>query len=162
MTQEWRDELNRLATEFWFRSGNLAEVTPWVESAFEAGETDADVVHLWDCTDLEHVRSLFQTLAWKINQFHPWSDAARPFALTILQKQLHRYLAQEISPSMLCRLVDDLDAAFLDKQDPAGFEGWMGNLWNCCDWCNDSWTFENVPSLRDEAVSVLQKLRSIK
>ena len=105
MAQDWRNELNRLATEFWFRSGNLAEVCPWVESAFESGETDKDVASLWDCADVVHARNLLQALAWRINGFQPWSAAAQPFASTILEKQLHRYLAQEISPSMLCQLV---------------------------------------------------------
>lgn len=162
MVQDWRGELNRLATEFWFNSGELTEVSRWAESAFEAGEVDKGIVALWDCVDVAYARQHLQALAWEINEFQPWSVAAEPFALTILEKQLNCYLAQEISPSTLCQLVMDLDSAFLDKQALPGTNGWMGGLWNCCDWWDDSWTFENTPSLKTEAVSVLRKLASIR
>lgn len=30
----------------------------------------------------------------------------------------------------------------------------MGDLWNNCDWCDDSWTHENSPSLVEEVRKV--------
>jgi hypothetical protein len=42
-------------------------------------------------------------------------------------------------------------------------EWWMGNLWNNCDWCDGSWSYENCPSLVDEAhrvVNMLSQLRN--
>lgn len=162
VTKEWRCELNRLATEFWFHSGDLAEVTPWVEAAYEAGETGVELAELWGCLDNERVRSHLQQLAREINGFEPWSAAAQPFAIAALEKGLRRYIAQEIDPSALCQLIANLDAAFLDAPPLPGGDWWMGNLWNCCDWCDASWTFDSSPHLKAEAISVLEKLALVK
>lgn len=158
MSKNWKDELNRLATEFWFRSGDAAEVTPWVEAAYEAGETAVELAEIWGCFDIERTRSHLQFLAKQINGFEPWSDAAQPLAVAALERALRRYVAHEIDPATLCRLVDDLDAAFLDKPPLPNLDRWMGDLWNCCDWCDATWTFDKVPHLEAEAVAVLARL----
>lgn len=162
MNENWKNELNRLATEFWFRSGDLAEVMPWVETAYEAGETGFELADLWGCTDIELARSHLQSLAKEINGFKPWSDAAQSFAVSALKRALRRYVAHEIAPAALCRLIDELDTAFLDKSPLPNLECWMGDLWNCCDWCDATWTFDNVPHLEAEVIAVLARLEAAK
>lgn len=161
MVKNWKEELNRLATEFWFHSVDEAAVTPWVESAYEAGETGVELAEMWGCPNGERTRTHFQLLAKEINGFEPWSAAALPFAVAALERALCRYLTREIDPSALCRVVDDLDTAFLDTPSPPDLYGWRGNLWNCCDWCDATWTFENAPYLQKEATVVLARLKSL-
>lgn len=160
MAIAWKSELNRLATEFWFRAGDAREATPWVEAAYEAGETAVELAELWGCPDVERTRSHLQVLAKRMNGFEPWSAAAQPLAAVALERALRRYLARETSPSALCRLVEVLDTTFLDEPSPPNLDRWMGNLWNSCDWCDATWTFENTPNLEAEAKAVLARLES--
>lgn len=161
MIKNWNAELNRIATECWFRSVDPQAVKSWVESAYEAGESRPELAEIWESPGSERSLVQLQALAKELNGFEPWSADAVPFAAAALAMALRRYLAREIDPSVLCRLVNDLDAAFLATPSPSNLEGWRGNLWNCCDWCGSDWTFENTPHLRAEATAVLARLEAM-
>jgi len=35
---------------------------------------------------------------------------------------------------------------------------WLGDLWNACDWCDESWSLSNSPHLKEEADKVIRYL----
>ncbi len=41
-----------------------------------------------------------------------------------------------------------------------GHPSFIGDLYNACDWCDESWTLENAPYLVEEAERVLKALQS--
>jgi hypothetical protein len=164
----WREELNRLAIEFWCGVGDLTDVPIWADVAnLEMGEVHPDVWDLYTSKTDEDVASILLKIANDVNGFRPQSWEAEPFAAGALQKALIRFLAGELSVQLLCKLITELDMVFTcaapkdmgsPELSPLHGKSWQGNLWNCCDWCDDTWTFENSQPLIAEVHRVLEML----
>lgn len=166
----WREELNRIAVEFWCGVGLIVEL-PVVADAANAdlGEAHPDIWDFYTCSSDEDAAALTLRLAWELNRFVPASWEAVPYAQGALKRALEYFLAKKISVQILCKLVENLDATFnvhlscYPNPSPLGEseKWWMGNLWNNCDWCEDSWTYENCPALVEEANRVATKLQHL-
>lgn len=166
----WRDELNRIAVEFWCGVGSMEEL-PVVADAANAdlGEAHPDIWNCYTCSSEDDAAALTLKLAWELNRFVPASWEAVPYAQGALKRALDYFAAKKISVQFLCKLVQDLDVTYNVLLSPppelsasAGSEeGWMGNLWNCCDWCDDSWSHDNFPALVEEAGRVAVVLRQL-
>ena len=167
----WREQLNRLAVEFWCGVGDLSEAPTWADVAnAEMGEVHPDVWDIYASPTAERTTNLLLKIAKDVNGFTPTSLGAKPFAVNALKKALTLFLSKDISVQELCRLVSSLDTTFVvgpPKEtgiyDPPPISlcpdiPWLGNLWNCCDWCDDSWTFDNSSHLVAEAQRVLAML----
>lgn len=170
----WREELNRLAVEFWCGIGDISELPSWADAAnLEMGEVHPDV---WDFYNISNEGDAIQVLmkiAKDVNGFSPDSLLAEPYLINAFRKVLVLFLAKRISAQKLCSLVNSLDSVFAigfptevriinqsqRKAEPAN-ESWLGNLWNCCDWCDESWTFDNSYALVAEAKRLLAMLNS--
>lgn len=165
---DWRAQLNRLAVEFWCGVGDLAELAPWADAAnAEMGEVHPEVWDLYIVWSMENAKELLLKIAKDVNGFKPTTWDAAPFAAAALKKALELFLAQKMSVQTLCQLVDLLDATFViglplasqSEENPSKFSSqktsWLGNLYNCCDWCDASWTMDNSPHLVAEAQRVL-------
>lgn len=60
-----------------------------------------------------------------------------------------KYLARQIRPYELCRLVTPIEDAY-------GFPAWLGNLYDACDWIEPETTIDEVPHL----ASAVETLRA--
>ncbi|WP_265215835.1 hypothetical protein [Herbaspirillum lusitanum] len=147
----------------------MLEELPTVADAANAdqGEAHPDIWDFYTCTTASEAASLTLKLAWKLNRFTPISWEALPYAQGALMRALDDFVARKLSVSILCKLVENLDTTFnirLNRvPEPESLsklkEPWMGNLWNNCDWCDDSWSHENRPALVEEAQRVARMLR---
>jgi hypothetical protein len=166
----WRDEINRIATEFWCGVGLIEELPVVADAAnSDLGEAHADIWNFYSCSTEEDAAVLTLKLAWELNRFVPASWEAVPYAQGALKRALDNFVTKKTSVQKLCNLVESLDATFnvhlgrypnpppLNESE----EWWMGNLWNNCDWCDDSWTYEDCPSLVEEAHRVATMLREL-
>jgi hypothetical protein len=168
----WREQLNRLAVEFWCGVGDLSELSAWADTAnAEMGEVHPDVWDIYASPKAEQANRLLLKIAKEVNGFSPESFSAKPFAINALKKALTLFLSKELSVQELCKLVDSLDTVLViglpmeggiyDQPPRSSLSPdlpWLGNLWNCCDWCDDGWTFENSQALVAEAQRVLAML----
>ncbi|WP_180124369.1 hypothetical protein [Acinetobacter sp. YH12097] len=64
------------------------------------------------------------------------------------------YKNGNLNPLKLCKIFSNLEKGFLDA--PRGLENniayypeWIGDLYDACDWCDETWTIENSPHLID-------------
>ena len=161
----WRVELNRLTTEFWLGVGDLSEIIIWAELAnADSGEVHPNVWELYAFHEHEEATLILCKIAKDVNDFSPNSWAAKPYAINTLKKALSQFLNKKIPVTSLCSLINTLDANFitndfagqprpqrlqnLDKLD------WLGDLWNCCDWCDEHWNYENSFHLVAQAKKV--------
>ena len=166
----WREELNRIAVEFWCDVGILEDL-PIVADAANAdlGEAHPDIWDFYSCTSSEEAATLTRKLARELNGFIPDSWDALPYAQGALKRALEEFGARKISVQALCRLVETLDGTFniylsglpIPESVQESDEWWMGDLWNKCDWCDGSWTYENSPALVAEARRVAAMLSTI-
>lgn len=165
--KDWREELNRIAVEFWCGVGVLEDLPIVADAAnHELGEAHAEIWDFYGCTSIERAAELTLRLARELNEFVPESWEALPYAQAALRRMLTEFVAQEVSVQVLCKLIEQLDSTFNiylsgvpqpDHTQDRG-EWWMGNLWNNCDWCDGSWTYESCPSLVAEAHRVSKLL----
>lgn len=71
------------------------------------------------------------------------------FFLNILNHYQHM---KGISPLQLCKLFSDIESEFLDAprnlpQGIAYYPEWLDNMYDACDWCDETWSVENTPHL---------------
>jgi len=64
------------------------------------------------------------------------------------------YKNGNLSPLKLCTIFNNLESGFLDaprglKNNIAYYPEWIGDLYDACDWCDETWTIENSPHLID-------------
>jgi hypothetical protein len=154
--------------EFHLGVGNLAELPAFCDEANTAlGELHPEVWNLYSPITETQARELLAKIAREINGFEVGSWDALPYAKAAFKKILAAFLAKKIKPNELCRLVHELDIAYAvgaanSMQPPKSKVeqdmSWLGNLWNCCDWCDETWTLENSEHLVKEVQKVLLQL----
>ena len=166
----WRDDLNRIAVEFWCGVGLLEELPIIADSAnSDLGEAHPDIWDFYTCTSDAGATDLTSKVAFHLNGFVPESWEALPYAQDALKRALDNFAAHKMSVQALCRLVQDLDSTFninlSDVPKPASLselkEWWMGTLWDCCDWCGENRTHEDHPALVAEARRVAAMLSEV-
>ena len=64
------------------------------------------------------------------------------------------YKKCNLSPFKLCKIFSNLECGFLGaprelKANIAYYPEWIGDLYDACDWCDETWTIENSPHLMD-------------
>ena len=160
-----RESLNRLAIEFWCGVGDLNELSSWADAAvMEPSEFHPLILDLYPRPTPELTTELLLRMAYEINGFRPASIEAEPLAIETLRKALDAFASQAMSVQSLCLLVNRLDLTFnielagipRPTSTLADGQWWLGDLWNCCDWCDESWTHESSTHLHVEATRVFR------
>lgn len=166
----WRDDLNRVAVDFWCGVGLLEELPIIADTANnELGEAHPDIWDFYTCTSDALALVLTTKVALHLNSFVPESWEALPYAQNALKRALDNFVARKMSVQALCRLVEHLDTTFNIKLSSSpkptalleAKEWWMGTLWDCCDWCEEIRMFEDQPSLVAEAARVAAMLSEV-
>ena len=100
-------------------------------------------------------------LAEEILGFKPISERGEKWSKELLTDYCEKLLSEEITPFQFCNLIQLFDSGFLGLRTVEdGFvycPEWLGDLWNNCDWCDESWSLSNSPHLAGEANKVLKK-----
>lgn len=162
-----RETLNRLTVEYWAGLDDSVELSAWANAAAEnPGELHTELWQLFPTPDPERAAAILQRIALDVNGFSPTSLDAEPIAAEVLARAIGKLSAREISVPAFCQIVNRFDQVF--NVELAGARQaaapndrerwWLGNLWNCCDWCDESWTQENCPDLLQEADRLLKEL----
>jgi hypothetical protein len=164
----WADALNLLATRFWYGCGELEELAAWADAAnAEEWEVHPDVWSLYGETSIPYAKALIVRLAAELNGFTPVSPEGERYAARVLGEQLDAFVREQISPFALCTLVQRMDTDFISVRDEQArraksrtldYPSWLGNLWSCCDWCEEHETHADRPALLEEARRVMQAL----
>lgn len=168
---DWREQLNRLAVEFRYGVGSLSELSAWADAANEEmGEVHPDVWDLYCSPTPEQARNLALKIASEVNGFRPQEWAAGPFAVCALKKALERYLAQDFPIQSLCEVINEVEHTVLSRDKhriespgalPVQYTAWLRDLWNCCDWCDETWTFDNCPHMAVGAREALAMMTNL-
>lgn len=93
------------------------------------------------------------------------SDEGVSACKELLVKQIERLHCRDITPFDFCNFVQVLEACYLDNaartEGDVAYPDFLGDLWNVCDWCDESWTLENAESLRRESKRVAAEILAI-
>jgi len=152
--------INRIAFEFWAGVGSVSDLDDWAEDQLRNENSHPDACELFNLS-YEKAEKESIRLACQINNFKVTSEASEEWAKSLLLEYSKKLLNEEIKPIFFCNLVNMFDGAFLGVRDIgeglAYYPEWLGDLWNCCDWCDESWSLVNSSHLADEVKKYIYK-----
>lgn len=164
---EIKIELNRLAVGFWCETENYHSLNKWIDLvSAESSDFHPFFWNLLEYNSYENTTSLLLKMANDINGFKIESWESEEYAQIELIKAIKLLLDDKMVVSKFCKLISLLDGNYnIDlagvphpKNSNSTEDWWLGNLWNCCDWCDSDWTIANSPELIEEAKLILSKL----
>lgn len=165
-TSAQQTELNRIATYAWCGVATIESAQQWeTEASIEHGELHSGMWEVFSINDSAQLESLLRQLAREINHFAVDSLDAEPFAQEALLIASKKLLQTTMTVPEYCQLVNQLDCAFNvaidERPEPSGKRAepdkwWMGDLYNHCDWCDDTWNHSNSRELLAETERLYQ------
>ncbi|MEX1366676.1 MAG: hypothetical protein AB1Z98_26355 [Nannocystaceae bacterium] len=156
------DDVTQLGVACIFDAATHKEIESWVYTAAAEGELDPDVFGILS-RDVRTSRARFERYFRKVRPgFRIDSDEGIRACKTLLKQQIDRLHAEQIAPYAFCRFICALEAYYLDNASEIDgaipYPDFLGDLWNACDWCDESWTLDNAEDLRDESARIAQTL----
>lgn len=152
--------LDKIAFELWAGSGEVKDLEDWAESELRKDNPHPDACELFNLSRHDAAEHALR-LAKEILGFTPVSEKGEEWAIELLSQNCARLVAGEISPMKFCSLVQLFDANFIGmrtlEDGSLEYPEWLGDLWNHCDWCEDSWSQSNSPHLVAEARKIMEK-----
>ena len=148
--------------EFWSGIGDATAAEEWAaDQLLNNPSPHQDVHELLFKQSMGEIEQLLLRIARDQEGFEPISELGEKEAIDILVGACEKLISEEITPSHFCHIVRTYDGNYGDfkKIDAHTFEypKWLGDLWNSCDWCDESWTNSNAPHLVAEAKNILMK-----
>lgn len=164
--KNWKLNLNQLATDFWCEVGNSSDVIAWVDFVnTEEGEIHPFFYELYDQSNIENTARILRAIAKDINEFEIESWQSEPFAKRSLFSALQLFITEKMSVQEICNLINQLDGLYNielagvgNPNENSDDEWWLGNLWDCCDWCDETWNHKNSQPLINEARRIYEKM----
>lgn len=97
---------------------------------------------------------LLNVIQAKDSEFSSNCLEAEIMAANFFLDVLADYKNGNLSPLKLCTIFSNLESGFLDaprglKNSIAYYPEWIGDLYDACDWCDETWTIENSLHLID-------------
>ena len=153
-------KIDRIAFEFWAGIGSKSDLENWAEEQLRKDAPHPDACELFNLSNEKAEKESIR-LANEITGFNPTSEKGEKWAQEILSEYCKKLLNDEITPIQLCNLVNQFDGGFLGARDIgeglAYYPDWLGDLWNSCDWCDESWSLSNSPHLIEEVRKILNR-----
>ncbi len=150
-------QIDKIAFEFWAGVGCKSDLEDWAEDQLKKDSPHPDACELFNLSN-DEAKEKSIWLANEILGFSPTSELGEKWAKELLTLYCKKLLNEEVKPIEFCNLVNQFDGGFLNARDIgeglAYYPEWLGELWNCCDWCDESWLLSNSPHLAEEAKKV--------
>jgi hypothetical protein len=147
-----------LAVRAWLRLASPSEIDEWAEGHLgRGGEPVADIVDLFRES---HERKLDAFLV-VAEQYFGFNLATIPGARAVervIADLCRAVLGGAVTVSTLCAAVKRLDAYFVSDHPESPVPDGLVELWNTCDWCNDSWTINSQPHLEGDLKAAIARL----
>ena len=117
-----------------------------------------DVYELFN-KDNSKAEELALKIANDLHGFTPDSEQSELWAKELLKDFAQKLLNEEISVFTFCEFVRLCDGWFLGsrpmEEGISYYPSWLGDLWNGCDWCDETWQLHHHPELEREIRSIL-------
>lgn len=96
--------------------------------------------------------------------FSPQSLNTEILAAKYLAVVATDYLNDLIYPTDICRVIGNIDTHFMDAprdlpDNIAYYPYWLGDLYNSYDWCDETWTDNSAPHLKQDIESQLPLIK---
>lgn len=146
-------EAQVLATRLWLGLANSAEIDDWLdayvtEAQLQSESPNPDALSLFELNG-EQLITHFMTLVAATYSFEPQTERGSQVTTVILARVCQQVLAGDRSVPDMCRLVSQVDAKYTDPELGSPLPRGLHELWNGCDWCDESWSLDAPSHLRE-------------
>lgn len=145
-------------------------------------KTDVESIRQWACVFIEKNNNIpqevfelfyapkhhFEDILFRLSvaaepDFSPQSLSSEILAAKYLIKVVTNYLNGKITPIDVCRVINNIETNFLGAhrglpENIAYYPSWLGDLYNSCDWCDESWTNDDYPHLKQDIENQLPQI----
>lgn len=102
---------------------------------------------------------MLEFIAVSFADFQVNTDEALGPCRAELKRQVGLLLDGETTPYSFCRFFNSMEVQLITDSEFAPDDvAFLGDLYNCCDWCDDTWTLENSPHLAEEGARVASEI----
>jgi hypothetical protein len=136
----------RFALEFELGFGNHDTLCRWAGGQIESGHLDSRLYDLMEYDTQRSTALLFEL----VNESENLAAEFKRALLQIVKEHARALLSGRTRPSDFCELISRLDCALITPEADLAlcpYPGWLGDLYNACDWCDEHWTLSNHPHL---------------
>jgi len=156
-------DLAELGVACTFDVATKDEIESWInQTAATVDEVDPEIFEIFSkCVQVS--RSKFETHFRKLRpDFRIDSEEGKKACITVLRRQIKKLHSQDITPFEFCRFIGNLENYYMDNgakvEGKIAYPEFIGDLWNACDWCDESWTLDNSEYLNSESRRVAETL----
>ena len=125
------------------------DIDAWLD-AYVAQATDPhpDVLELFSLHP-EHIDAAFLAFVRAQHGFDPSSEHGSRLATKVLAQLCQSVLDGKLSVPDFCETVQRLDTTYNEPRSGLSYPQGLSELWHSCDWCDESWSLEEEPQVRE-------------
>ncbi|MCP3921961.1 MAG: hypothetical protein GY714_05170 [Desulfobacterales bacterium] len=148
-------KIERLLVEDWCDVIREDDILEYVNSKIEIGEIFAKEVYQM----LSDVKKNSTSILISVSLFDGYNSYLRSIegekvAAQIVIDKSKELLDEKIRSIDFCKIIWFFDANYIDARpmEPgyAYYPEWLGELWNACDWCDETWTYNDSSYIREQ------------
>ena len=145
-----------MLVECWYDKTDIESIIQWADTFVKNHDNiHEEVFEIFYAPKHQFEDILFRLSVASEPNFLPQSLSAEILAAKYLIHLVERYLNDEITPMDICRVINNIDCGFMDapRDLPANvayYPCWLGNLYSSCDWCDETWTNNSAPHLKQD------------
>lgn len=150
--------------ECWYDRKDRNSIIQWAETFVKSHDLiPAEVFEIFDAPE-QLLEDILLRLSMTIDSdFSPQSLNTEILAAKYLIESIKKYLNDDTTPIDICRVIRKIDGGFMgaprDLPDNiAYYPYWLGNLYDSCDWCDNTWTMDSAPHLKQDLKSQLPSI----
>jgi len=149
-------EAKRILVKLWYGHIDSDSVRQWAYDFIrDNDDIPEEYFDLLDADKYSQETLLLSLVRQSEPGFNSQSVEAEISAAEYLIDLAEQYLIGNIEPIKICDIVQKIDSGFLGapRNLPKGiayYPEWLGDLYNSCDWCDESWSFDSKPHLKSE------------
>ena len=153
-------DYQQLAVACHFGSASKMDINSYIRSVIESDEEYDNRIFEAHSNDLEVARAkILEFIAVSFPDFQVNTKEALGACRAELKRQIGLLLDGKIMPYSFCRFFNSMEVLLITDSELAPDDvDFLGDLYNCCDWCDDTWTVENSPHLAEEVARVASEI----
>ena len=143
-----------------FGSASKADIESFIQAVVEGGDEYDSRLFQAHANDLRLARTkMLEFIDASFPEFCIDSFEGLAACKAELKRQIVLLLDRQITPSTFCQFFNSMESELVISSDLSADEvAFLGDLFNACDWCDDTWTLESAPYLAEEASRVASRI----
>nr|WP_317200913.1 hypothetical protein [uncultured Psychrobacter sp.] len=142
--------IEEIFVKTWLDEVDVEAIKEWAYIFIDRNDDiPQEVFELLEAKKYDYENLILNTASVLNEYFSPQSLNNEILAAKYLVAVATDYLNDETTPMDVCRVITNIDTHFIDAprdlpDNIAYYPIWLGNLYNSCDWCDETWTDNSV------------------